>query len=224
LTGFSYERGILISFEGLDASGKNTQSKMLCDSLKEKNANFEFLSFPAYSTAIGTEIKEYLLGKREYTPEAAHMLYAANRYEFKPTIERWISEKRIVVLNRYCESNVAYGVADGLARAWVEQLETKMPQSNYVFYLKISPDLSLQRKASRDRYETDLKFLTRVSQVYDALALDTRWITVDADRDPEIVHYEIQKTFDALLQKNWNRNPGRKIIPHSVNSPESRSS
>ena len=67
------------------------------------------------------------------------MLYAANRYEFKLTIERWISEERIVILNRYCESNVAYGVADGLARTWVEQLESKMPQSNYVFYLKIQP-------------------------------------------------------------------------------------
>ncbi len=197
---------------------------MLCDFLKERNSNFEFLSFPAYSTALGHEIKEYLLGRRDYTPETTHMLYAANRYEFKLTIERWISEERIVILNRYCESNVAYGVADGLARTWVEQLESKMPQSNYVFYLKISPDLSLQRKVSRDRYETDLKFLTRVSQVYDALALDTRWISVDADRDPEIVQYEIRKTLEALLQENRNRNPGAKIMPDNLNSPESRSS
>jgi dTMP kinase len=220
LTGFSCGRGILISFEGLDASGKNTQSKMFCDSLREKNAPFEFLSFPAYSTPIGNEIKEYLHGRRDYTPETAHTLYAANRYEFKPIIERWISEKRIVIFNRYCESNVAYGMADGLARTWVEQLESKMPQSNYVFYLKISPDLSLQRKASRDRYETDLKFLTRVAQVYDVLAMDARWITVDADRDPEIVQYEIRKTLEALLQENWDGNPERKITDDSLNSPE----
>jgi len=212
----------LISFEGLDASGKNTQSKRLCDSLKEKNANFKLLSFPVYSTAIGNEIKEYLLGRRDYNPETAHMLYAANRYEFKPTIEKWISEKRIVILNRYCESNIAYGVADGLSRMWVEQLESKMPQSNYVFYLKISPDLSLQRKASRDRYETDLKLLTRVSQVYDALALDSRWITIDAERDPEIVQYEIRNKFEALVQENWSRNPDRKTALDNVNSPESR--
>jgi dTMP kinase len=201
LTGFSNNRGVLISFEGIDASGKNTQAKLLCDSLKRNHLAFEFLSFPVYSTPIGSEIKNYLARKREYALETIHSLYSANRYEFKSIIERWISQGSIVVLNRYCESNIAYGVADGLPRAWLEQLESRMPQSDYVFYLRISHELSLQRKVSRDRFEEDLKFLARVSQVYDTLAMDPRWITVDAERDVEIIRYEIEKTLTALLEE-----------------------
>ncbi len=128
-----------------------------------------------------------------------HLLYSANRYEFKPSIDRWISEKKFVILNRYCESNIAYGVADGLPRLWLEQLESRMPQSDYVFYLRITPELSLIRKASRDRLEADPKFLSRVSQMYDAMASSTRWITMNAERDVEIIHYEIMKTLTALL-------------------------
>jgi dTMP kinase len=198
-------RGNIVSFEGIDASGKNTQAKLLCDSFKKAGTGFGFLSFPEYTTPIGKEIHEYLHGKREYSPETMHLLYSANRYEFKSEIERWISEKNVVVLNRYCESNIAYGVADGLPRTWLEQLENRMPQSDYVFYLRISPELSLRRKDSRDRFEADMKFLNRVSEVYDALASSSpRWITIEGDRNPSIIHYEIMKSLSTRL--NGERN------------------
>jgi len=213
LSSSSTNSGVLISFEGIDASGKNTQSRMLCESLKENRINFELLSFPEYSTPIGQEIKSYLTEKREYSMETMHMLYSANRYEFKSRIEHWISEKKFVVLNRYSESNIAYGIADGLPRSWLEQLESRMPGSDYVFYLKIDPKISLARKASRDRFESNLKFLEMVSQVYDALALDPKWVTIDGDRDPGIIHYEILKTLSARLgDKTLNPSPQKSEI------------
>jgi len=197
LSSFASLRAVLISFEGIDASGKNTQAKMLCDALAARSINFGYLSFPDYSTAIGQEIRNYLSLKREYSPETIHTLYAANRYEFKPRIDDWISEKRIIVLNRYCESNVAYGIADGLPRIWLEQLESRMPQADYIFYLRITPELSSRRKQSRDRFESSDRFLHRVSEVYDALALPPRWITVSGDREAGMVHYEILRSLSA---------------------------
>lgn len=193
------DRGVLVSFEGIDASGKNTQSKMLCDTLKENGLDFEFLSFPVYTTPIGQEIRNYLQRRTEYGIETLHTIYSANRYEFKSQIDRWVSEKKIVVLNRYCESNVAYGTAEGLPMTWLQNLESRMPQADHVFYLKITPELSSMRKTSRDRFEGDLKFLKRVSQVYDAMAADPKWITLDAERDVEIIHYEITRTLSVLL-------------------------
>ncbi len=174
---------------------------MLCDYLRQNRVRFEFLSFPDYTTAIGQEIRNFLSRKREYNPETAHILYSANRYELKPSIDRWISEKALIVLNRYCDSNIAYGMADGLPRLWLEQLESLMPQADYVFYLKINPNQSLNRKASRDRFEADLKLLSRVSSVYDALSTSSNWITLDAEREPGIIHYEIIKTLSALLDE-----------------------
>jgi dTMP kinase len=199
----------LISFEGIDASGKNTQSKLLCNYFKRQNIAFESLSFPQYSTTIGSEIRNYLTLKRNYSAEAMHALYAANRYEFKEAIDNWLSEEKFVVLNRYSESNIAYGIAHGLPRVWLESLESRMPQSDYVFYLKIVPELSARRKATKDRFEANQKFLGHVSDVYDELAISPRWFTIDGDRDSRIIHYEILKSLSARLaeeRKTFNVN------------------
>ncbi len=206
---------MLVSFEGIDASGKNTQSRMLFDVLREKGIPCEYVSFPFYSSPIGQEIKNYLMGKHEYGAETRHLLYSANRYELKPSIDRWISEKKIVVLNRYCESNIAYGVADGLPLLWLDQLEGRMPKSDYIFYLKISPDISVMRKTSRDRFEANLNFLNRVSEVYDALALRPNWFTIDAVQDVGIIHYEIMKTLTSLIDERNIIND--KSAPYSTN-------
>ena len=206
---------MLVSFEGIDASGKNTQSRMLFDVLREKGIPCEYVSFPFYSSPIGQRIKNYLMGKHEYGAETRHLLYSANRYELKPSIDRWISEKNQLVLNRYCESNIAYGVADGLPLLWLEQTEGRMPKSDYIFYLKISPDISVMRKTSRDRFEANLNFLNRVSEVYDALALRPNWFTIDAVQDVGIIHYEIMKTLTSLIDERNIIND--KSAPYSTN-------
>ena len=51
--------GVLISFEGIDAAGKNTQSRMLYDYFKRSNTPTEYISFPDYSTPIGREIRNF---------------------------------------------------------------------------------------------------------------------------------------------------------------------
>lgn len=190
---------------------------MLCNALAADGAKFGCLNFPEYSTPIGQEIRSYLSLKRDYSPEAMHTLYAANRYEFKPKIEDWISEERVIVLNRYCESNVAYGIADGLPRTWLEQLESQMPQADYIFYLRITSELSSNRKKSRDRFESSDKFLQRVVEVYDALSAPPRWVTVNGDRERDIIHYEIVRGLAARLGEE------RKIFNAEVASNSSRS-
>jgi len=196
------QRGLLIAFEGIDASGKNTQSRMLYEWLKSKKILSEFLSFPDYSTAIGHEISAFLSGKREYPKEARHILYAANRYEHKEQIENWVrGENKIVVINRYSDSNIAYGVANGLSLQWLKAIESQMPQADYVFLLKATPELSKARKRKdRDIYETDPSFLNRVSEVYDALVEKGRWFSIEADRSVETIHYEISRFTEELIR------------------------
>ncbi|MGI0084777.1 MAG: dTMP kinase, partial [Nitrososphaerales archaeon] len=154
-------KGLLISFEGIDASGKNTQSRLLYNWLKTRGIRAEYLSFPDYSSSIGKEISAFLSGIKSYGPEARHMLYSINRYEHKDQIERWLGDLKIVIINRYCESNIAYGVAGRLSMEWLSQIESRMPQSNYIFFLKATSELSKRRKSSRDKFETDYDYLTR---------------------------------------------------------------
>jgi dTMP kinase len=193
---------LLLSFEGIDASGKNTQSRLLFDYLGSKSGfHAEYLTFPDYGTAIGAEIQAFLTGKKEYGLEARHLLYAANRYEKKATIERWLSDGKVIIANRYCESNLAYGVANGLSLEWLKEIESKMPQSDYIFLLNADPELSQSRKERlRDRYEADLSFLGRVSSVYNALAVPGRWFAIDANQPRETIHFEISKLAMSLIE------------------------
>jgi dTMP kinase len=214
--------GLLVSFEGIDASGKNTQSRMLFDYLKNKHVPCERLSFPDYSTSIGQEIKNYLLARREYSAEVRHILYAANRYELRDAIQRWKGEVKMVIINRYSESNFAYGVANGLPLSWLEQIESRMPKVDYVFYLRMPPEISNVRKAKRDRFEANLDFLKKVSEVYDALAESDpgRWFSIPADRAKDLIHYEVVRRLSALVPEIDNTE-GSKTF-ENVALPEGR--
>jgi dTMP kinase len=204
--GNGVDEGVLVSFEGIDAAGKNTQSRMLFEYLKRSGTPTEFISFPDYATPIGQEIRSFLDHKRDYGAEARHVLYAANRYEHKEQLESWIARGKVVVINRYVESNLAYGGANGLPMEWLSQLESRMPRADYVFYLKISPEVSAARKRNRDLYESDLAFLKRVASIYEALAQPGRWFTINADRPKDLVHYEIARTLSSLTVEKSNIN------------------
>lgn len=197
--------GVIIGFEGIDGAGKTTQSRMLYDYLNRNGTKCEYISFPDYSTPIGQEIRSFLEQKKEYNLEARHLLYAANRYEHKERIEDWIGEGKLVVVNRYSESNIAYGGANGLPLEWLTQVESRMPRADYVFHLMLSPDTSASRKSNPDRYESDLAFLRRVAHVYDAIKEPGRWFSIAADRPKDLVHYEIVKTLSSLAVERGNK-------------------
>jgi dTMP kinase len=194
-------RGMIFSFEGIDASGKKTQSLLLHKWLVSKGIPSEYISFPDYSTAIGHEIRGFLSEAKNYSIEARHMLYSVNRLEHREIIEKWLRDGKIVIINRYCESNLAYGTASGLSIEWLRSLESRMPPSDYVFYLKAELQLSKERKSERDKFETDLDFLKRVSAVYNTLAESPNWFTIDADNSIESIHYEISSLAEKLLQQ-----------------------
>src|SRR6266480_5823743 len=110
--------GVLIAFEGLDQSGKQTQAELLRDWLKSDGRKARLMSFPDYGTSIGEEIARALQGEREYGPEVMQLLYIANRYERKPDLLRWLDGGLLLVCDRYAASSVAYGEAQGLDPVW----------------------------------------------------------------------------------------------------------
>ena len=79
-------RGVLIAFEGLDQSGKQTQAERLKAAVEARGRTAVLFDFPSYETHIGMEIGAGLQGAREYAPDTMQLLYVANRYEKKPQI------------------------------------------------------------------------------------------------------------------------------------------
>lgn len=177
-------RGHLLAFEGLDQSGKQTQSGRVADALHARGLRVEFLTFPEYTTAIGQEIGRVMQGERHYDADTLQLLYIANRYEFRPTVEAWLAEGAVVICDRYLASSVAYGEAQGLDPAWVLEVQRGLPQPGLTIVLDIAPETSLRRKqAARDKFERDLPLLSRVRESYRRQAAQPDWLLIDGERD-----------------------------------------
>src|SRR5580765_3850042 len=159
--------GLLIAFEGLDQSGKQTQAELLRDHLKQGGRKARLVSFPDYGTSIGEEIARALAGEREYGPDVMQLLYVANRYERKDDLRRWLDGGLILVCDRYTASSVAYGEAFGLDPDWLVEMQKFLPSPALTIMLDIAPETAVQRKSiDRDRYERDLTLQARVRQSY----------------------------------------------------------
>jgi len=191
---------MLIAIEGLDQSGKATQSELLRDGLRDGGTRARLVSFPDYGTTIGEELARALQGEREYDPEVMQLLYIANRYERKRDLARWLDGGLVVVCDRYVASSVAYGEAQGLDVGWLTETQRFLPQPDLTVLLDITPELAVERKATgRDRYERDLALLGRVCDSYHRQAAGSGWVTIDGDRGQREVAAAIRACVDERL-------------------------
>ena len=179
---------MLIAFEGLDQSGKETQARLLRARLERDGLRVRSASFPDYETPIGIEIQHALSGEREFGPEVMQLLYIANRFEYKPRLDRWLAAGDLVVCDRYRASSVAYGEAQGLDPEWLEQTQRHLPAAAITLLLDIAPETAMARKQTgRDRYERDLALLARVRDSYRRQATQPGWVLIPAEQSRDEV-------------------------------------
>jgi dTMP kinase len=185
---------MLIAFEGLDQSGKETQARHLRARLEQEGRKVRSASFPDYETPVGIELRKALAGERDFTPEVMQLLYVANRFEYKPRLESWLAAGDIVVCDRYRASSVAYGESQGLDAAWLEDIQRFLPVAHMTVLLDIAPATAVARKATgRDRYERDLGLLARVRESYRRQAGLHGWAIIDAEQSRDAVRQAVEQ-------------------------------
>lgn len=207
--------GVLLALEGIDQSGKKTLSALLMGRLREIGIQGEIISFPDYTTPIGKELKFYLKGERDYPPQTRHLLFAANRWERKRDIEAWLQKGKLVLANRYIASGVAYGMAHGLEKGWLWNLEEGLPKPDQTFLIDIPHELSFARKAKeRDLYEEQIDLLRRAREAYLALALEGNWAVLDGKREVESVFGDLfKRVMEILSSRGYKITPSPPIHP-----------
>jgi len=191
---------MIIVFEGGDQAGKKTQSALLQKKLKLAKIKTTLFSFPDYSTPIGKEINKYLHGKRKFPPQVIHCLLAANRWEKLDEIKKAQQKNSVVIMNRYRESNLVYGLVNGLKLNWLENLDFGLPKSDLVIVLDVPQTESFSRKRSnRDRFEKNKDFSNKISRTYRKMAVKKKWKIVDATKSKQEVHEDILKIFGKKI-------------------------
>jgi len=172
----------LIVIEGLDGSGKSTQIAMLQDYLKNKNIKSEFLHFPRLNDGIfGELIARFLRGEfgknDEVNPYLVALLYALDRYDAKSLLKKWIEiENKIVILDRYVHSNIAYQCAKldnpifkKELRDWIYNLEFNyfnIPKPDISIFLDV-PIYFIAEKLSNIRIGDDRNYLNGGTDIHE---------------------------------------------------------
>ena len=191
--------GQIIVLEGIDKAGKGTQCKLLQNDIMKAGFNCKILDFPDYSTPIGKEIRLFLDRRRSYSSQVQHMLLSVNRWEKKEEIEKMLQNGTIIIMDRYYQSNIVYGLSNGLDLNWLINLDKGLPKEDIVIILEIDPATSYKRvNRNRDLFEKNLEFLSNVKQNYQKLSQVYNWKIVNGEENVEKIHL---KTSSLVKEK-----------------------
>jgi dTMP kinase len=180
--------------EGIDGSGKSTQVKLLMQYLESNNIPYKYLHFPRTDAPVyGDLIARFLRGDfgsiKDVDPYLVALLYACDRQDAAPLIQRWMDGGNFVILDRYVYSNIAFQCAkitDETKRQalkdWIMHLEFDyhhIPKPDLSLFLDVPFDftrdnLSATREGDdrdyllgrKDIHEDDLTFQQKVREMY----------------------------------------------------------
>ena len=195
-------RGLFVTFEGIDRSGKTTQAGLLVDALGDEALGVR----EPGGTAAGERVREILKDPAvSLSPEAEALLFAAARSELvADVILPALGKGKVVVSDRFLDSSLAYqGGARGLGVDEVERINrfaTGGLVPDLTFLLEIDPVAAAERAGESDRFEDEGAALQQaVLEAYERLvaADPERWRRVDATRPPEQVHADVLAEVEA---------------------------
>lgn len=225
------ERGKFIVIDGTDGSGKATQTELLVRRLQKSGYKVKTIDFPQYeNNFFGKLVGRYLSGEfgnsSQVSPYLASVLYAADRFESKNKIEKWISEGNIVIADRYASSNQIHQggkISNPKKRkeflAWLEEMEfkvLKIPKPKAIIYLEVPLKFSLNllknssangRKkylnGKKDIHENDLDHLENAKKSAIKLVQgNNNWVKIDCvEKNKLLSKKEVSKIVWEAIKK-----------------------
>lgn len=208
--------GKLVVIEGLDGSGKNTQTKLLVNYLKKvkdgskSGGDVKYLSFPNYSSPSSSLVKMYLnseFGKNpgDVNAYAAASFFAVDRYaDYKKNWEDFYNNPlNTIICDRYTTSNAIYQMCKLSETSWPDYLtwlydyeynKLKLPKPTAVIYLEMPVDVSQNLMKNRyngdeskkDLHEANLNFLKTCEKAAKYIAIKDNWKNIYCTKNGKI--------------------------------------
>lgn len=202
------KRGRFIVFEGVEGSGKSTQTQLLAGYLKRKGRKVVVTREPG-GTPFGAKIREILLnGPMNLSPETETLLFMASRAELvEQVIAPALKAGKIVISDRWLDATLAYqGYGSGVDLNWIRLLAKRVTRGirpDATIYLTLSAAEGLKRAKKRgklDRMESRaLAFHRRVENGYKKLARSGQGRRIVRSVTIEKTHDAVRKIIDRLI-------------------------
>jgi dTMP kinase len=195
--------GLFVTLEGIDRSGKTTQTALLLEALGNDAVGVR----EPGGTPVGERVRDVLKDPAvQLCAEGEALLFAAARAQLVSDVIRpALGQGRVVVSDRYLDSSLAYqGSARGLGVDAIEAINrfaTGGLEPDLTLLLDLDPEVAALRAGEEDRFE-QAELQRRVHAAYAALAAadPRRWRRIDADRDRAEVHRDVLAAVGAARE------------------------
>ncbi len=190
------QEGILIVLEGIDGAGKSTQAEILMNRLQERGYDVVYFREPSEGK-WGQEIKKKAAHPDSLSPEEELDLFLKDRKEnveknLRPALEK----KKIVILDRYYFSTIAYQGAKGIDQERIRRVnEEFVVEPDLVFFLDVDPQEGLDRiknRKKKDRLFERAEYLVKVREIFRSFRGE-KFFHIDALKPKKEISAEIEK-------------------------------
>jgi len=194
------KHGVFICIEGLDASGKTTQSKLFVKNLRKRGFNAVYTTEPSKGQ-VGRLIRRHVLyGKNRSSAVLEALLFAADRIShIESEVKPLLDEGKIVVSDRYLYSSLAYQGAAGLELKWIEEINRWAKKPDLAIYIDIPPEIVLRRLKRKKSVMENLKNQKKVREIYLKLVKTSVLKLVEGNKPKKAVAKEILNMVTNLL-------------------------
>ena len=190
------QEGILIVLEGIDGAGKSTQAEILLKGLQEKGYDVVYFREPSKGK-WGQEIKKKAADPDSLSPEEELDLFLKDRKEnVKKNLRPALEKKKIVILDRYYFSTIAYQGAKGIDQERIRRVnEEFVVEPDIVFFLDVDPREGLDRiknRKKKDRLFERAEYLVKVREIFRSFR-GKKFFHIDASKPEKEISAEIEK-------------------------------
>lgn len=194
----------IVAIEGLDKSGKHTQTMELKNHLTSLGYRVETDSYHQYDSPTGKLIRDFLDGKYEVSVETISLLIAADKHAQQERYKKMKEDGEVdyLLIDRYVGSQIVFMLVQGMDEDYVEHLQKNLLQPDMEFLLDVSVETSMSRKGkhgANDVYERNKELLTEVRQGFLDYFLDKPVLNVEG-KSVEQVHSELIDLFKEEMR------------------------
>jgi dTMP kinase len=202
--------GIIISIDGIDLAGKQTQALLLTNKLRDAGYSVALRTYPEYDSRYGKIVRDFLDKKITLNVNELFLMFLADMIKDREKIEADVAKGSVVIMDRYFLDTIAYQSAGGLSYETLKTVEDAMglPKPRIVIYLDIPGTVSLERKRKQgekpDRFEENIAYLETVRQAFERLFKENyagaEWIKIDGKSSIEEVHKQILDKVTTIIK------------------------